>query len=596
MKKYNSRSEVPDKYKWDLSDFYKNDEEFDKELEETKKLISKYKEYVNCTKDSKKLYEFLTFDNKVCCNVENLYAYSYLKNDEDLSVAKGVERKNRALNLYTSYVNAISFFNPELLSLSKEEYDKLFDNKDLLEFKFLLDEIYKTKDHILSEREEQIINELESAMNNFDDISSTMLNSEHNYGTVLVDGEEVPIRQTNLRVLLKNKDAKIRKEAYDKFKSKVDQYGQTAASLLDSYVKANNTNAKLHHFDSAWDRKLFDYNMVNDSYNALITAVEAGIPYLQRYYDLRKKELGLKELHDYDLSLDISDFDKKYTIEEACELTREAIKPLGEEYLKCYDKIIDNHYIDFCEYKGKCSGGYNYATFDHDSRILLSFNEDLDSVSTIAHECGHNVHHQFVTANNDVHYRNITSLVSEVVSLTNECLLSDYLANNGKTKEEKLAGLDNILGVIESNLYGAVREGKLEQDFYKYSLEGNTLTKDYMKEIDLNSRKKYYGDKVIISEYANTGWITRSHYYMNYYLFNYSFCISIALYISSKLLKGDKDALNKYIKFISLGSDVYPKDAFKVLGIDITNKKVYEEAVSYFNSLLDKYEEISKEV
>ena len=286
---------------------------------------------------------------------------------------------------------------------------------------------------------------------------------------------------------------------------------------------------------------------------------------------------------------------KKYTIEEAQNLIRESLRPLGEEYIKCYNKIIDNHYIDYCEYKGKCSGGYSASSVDHDSRILLSFNDDLDSVSTIAHECGHNVHHQIVMKNNPKQYRGVTTLVAEVASLTNECLLSSYLAKNGKTKDEKLSGLDNIIGVIASNLFGAVREGKMESDFYKYSLDGNALTKEYLNELSLTSLKKYYGNEVIIDKYGENNWIGRSHYYMDYYLYNYAFCIAVASANALRILSGDKEALDKYMKFLSLGGDVYPIDAFKVLGVDLTDSKVYEDAIKYFESLIKEFKKISKE-
>ena len=594
MSKYKSRSEVEEKYKWDLTDFYKNDIDFNNDIKKAKERIKEEEKYKECVKNSDLLYEFLKYDEETECLVENLYVYSFMKDDEELGNSININRKNTALEVVTLYMNMISFFNPSLLSLTKEEYNNLFNNKKLLEYKFMLDEIYKSKEHILSEQEEVIINELNSSMNNFDDISSNLLNNEHDYGEVIIDGKKEEIHTTNFRKLMKNKDPKIREEVSLKFKKVLDRYGSTSASLLNSYVKSNITNAKLHHFDNAWDKKLFDYDMVNEAYDALVSTVEENLDSLHKYYNLYKLNNNLKELHTYDLYLDLADNDKKYSIEEGIELIRKAIKPLGEEYMNCFNKIIDNHYIDYCEYKGKCSGGYSVSTPDHDSRILLSYNDDLSSVSTIAHECGHNVHHQFVMKNNKLAYREITTLVAEVVSLTNECLLSYYLSNNG-TKEEKLEGISNLLDVIVSNLFNAVREGKMEKDFYNYVLEGNALTKDYMNELDLESIKKYYGKDVILDKYSNTGWIRRSHYYMDFYLFNYAFCISVALSNTKKILNNEEGALERYIKFISLGSDVYPLDAFKVLGYDLKDKKVYQDAIDCFNELITKYIEISKE-
>ena len=595
MNKYKSRSEVPEEYKWDLSDFYKDDKDYYDSLEDAKNKVKKLKEYVGCTKDSNKLYEYLKFDFEVECLVENLYIYAFVKDDEELGKKENIDRKNKATLLISEYSNNVSFFEPELISLSKYEYNKLFDNSKLNEYKFLLDELYKNKDHTLSEKEEIIINELFTSMNNFDDISSNMLNNEHDYGIVKIDNEDTVITATNLRKLLKNKDEKIRKEVFNKYKEVLSRYSGTSASLLNSYVKANNTNSKLHNFKDAWDAKLFSYHMPQKAYDALISTIEDNVSVLHKYYKMFRESLGLDELHQYDLNLDLVSNDIKYTIEEGNKLIKDAIKPLGEEYGKCFDKIINNHYIDYCEYKGKCSGGYSISSPDHDSRILLSFNDDLSSVSVIAHECGHNVHHQFVKKYNPIQYREVTTLVAEVVSLTNECLLSSYLAENGKTKEEKLSGISNIMDVFLSNFFGATREGKMELEFNKYVNDGNAITKDYMNELDLNSLKKYYGKEVVIDKNGETGWIRRSHYYMDYYLFNYSFCISVASANAKKILSGDKEALDRYIKFISLGGDIYPIDAFKVLGMDLTDKKVYEDALEYFNSLIDKFIEISKE-
>ena len=595
MNKYKSRKDVPEKYKWDLTDFFKNYDEFDEEYNKLTKEIEKAKEYVGCTNESNKLNEFIKYFIDIDNRLENLYVYAFLKSDEELGIAENIDKKNKALMLYSTFSNYISFFDPEIISLSKEEYSKLFDNKDLLEYKFMLDEIYKNKKHILSENEEKIINDLLTSMNNFEDISSNMLNSEHDYGTVIIDGEETVITSTNFRKLLKNNDPKIREEVFKKFKEVRTRYAGTSASLLDSYVKSNNAVAKIRKFDHAWDKKLFDYNMPEEAYNALINTVENNVDKLQKYYKMFKKKLGLKELHQYDLNLEITSSNKKYTIEEGINLIRNALEPLGEDYIKCYNKIIDNHYIDYCEYKGKCSGGYSASTTDHDSRILLSFNDDLDSISTIAHECGHNVHHQIVMKNNPKQYRGVTTLVAEVASLTNECLLSSYLAKNGETKEEKLNGINNILGVITSNLYGAVREGKMESDFYKYSLDNNALTKEYLNELSLNSLKKYYGNEVIIDKNGENGWIGRSHYYANFYLYNYAFCVSVAVANASKILSGDREALDRYMKYLSLGGNVYPIDAFKTLGFDLTDSKVYEDAIKYFDLLIEQYEKISKE-
>lgn len=593
MQKYNCRREVPEKYKWDLSDFFKNDKEFDSSYKKCEKLIEELGKYKGCTKDSKKVFEFLEKEFDTIALWEDLYVYSYLINDQELGVSKSVERKGRAEQLCSLLDINTSFFAPELLKLSTEEYSSLFDDGLLGKYKDCLDRIYRDKDHYLSENEEMIVSELCSSMDHYSDMSSNLINSEHDYGKVtLDDGSKVVIATNNYRKLMKNDNQALRKKIYMMFNKKLEQYSASSALYLNSYVAMNNSIAKIRKYKDSWDAKLFDLNMSDKVFKTLLKSVEDNVDSMHKYYALKKKALGLDELHIYDLPLQMSKSKKEYSIEEAQEIVKEALAPLGNDYLKKLNKVFDNHYIDYCQYKGKCSGGYSFSTLNHDSRILLSFNDDLESVSTIIHEAGHNVHHQFCNENNILPYRDFSSIVSEVASLTNECLLSEYISKNAKTKEEKLAGLENIIDVIVSNLFGAVREGKLEQDMYKLVKKGGTLTNEYLNKITKASLKKYYGKEVKSNKYIKNSWITRSHYYMHFYLYSYAICVSVASYVASSIVNGDKEMLDKYIEFLKCGSDKWPSEVFEVLGIDLEDENVYLKAISYFDSLINRYNDI----
>lgn len=593
MQKYNSRSEVPDKYKWDLTAFFKDDKEFDETYDKTLKMANTLSNYVGCTTDANKLYEFLKNEFEVLVLFEDLYVYSFLLDDQELGIEKNIIRKNKALQLGAIITNNTSFFDSELLKLNEKEYNELFNsNPKLEEYRALLDQTYREKKHILSESEEIIINELTTAMNHFDDMSSNLLNNEHDYGKVKIDNENVTIATTNYRLLTKNKDEKVRKKVYNLFNKKIEQYSASNALYLNSYVAMNDKIAKIRHFKNSWEQKLFNLNLSDKVFKTLVKTVENNLDVLHRYYELKRDVLGKDKLNMYDMNLELAKSDTEYSIEEAQELVRQAIKPLGSEYGKRFEKIVTNHYIDYCQYKGKCSGGYSAASLNQDSRILLSYNGNLDSVSTIAHESGHNVHHQFVNENNPYQYRYVSNLVAEVVSLTNECLLSNYLINNGKTKEDKLAGIANILDVINSNLFGAVREGKLEQEMYKEVSNGGTITKEFMDKKTKSSVKKYYGSAVKLDRYTKNKWITRSHYYMHFYLYSYAICISVASSVASKILNGDKDILNRYMDFMKCGSDKWPSEAFAILGVNLEDEKIYEDAIKYFDSLILKYYEI----
>ena len=596
MKKYTSRKDVPEKYKWDLTSFFKDIDEFNKCYEETSKNVEELKSYVGCTKDANKLYEFLDKDINTVASVENIYVYSYLINDQELGISSSIERKNKAESLMNSYFMNISFFSPELLKLSKDEYDKLFEeNESLKEFKSNLDDIYRMKEHILPEDKQNIVTALENAMNHFDDMSSTMLNSCHNYGVVHKNGEEIVLSPTNYRKVMKESERVDRKDIREQYTKVLNQYGDMSAQFLDSFVKSCVAETKIKNYKTAWDSKLFELKLTNKVFEALVSATEDHLDVLQKYYDLYKKVYHYPKLYQYDLVLDLVKDNHEYSIEEAQEVILKALEPLGKDYLKLFKKVFDNRYIDYCQYKGKCSGGYSFGTLTNDSRILLSFNGDLDSVSTIAHEGGHNVHNQLIGLNNKLQNREKPSIVCEVASLTNECLLSSYLSENGKTKEEKLSGIDNILGVIVSNLFGAVREGKMEQDMYSHVEEGNSLTKEYMDKLTIDSLSKYYGNSVILDESSNTSWMTRSHFYNFFYLYSYAICISVASNVAKEILAGNKEMLENYIKFLSTGSDVDTMETFKILGVDLESKDVYENAIKYFDELIDKFNKIYEE-
>ena len=596
MQKYNNRNEVPEKYKWDLTTLFKDEEEYNSAFNELKNNIDKLSTYKGCTSDVDKLKEFLQLDVDTLALAYRVEIYAFLINDQELGDSKNTDRLAKAEDLTSEYGTATSFFAPELLALSKEEFDKLLSDEKLKDFKKELERVYEAKEHILDEKSEVIINKLESASLNYDNASSTLLNSLHDYGEVEIDGEKERISQTNLSRLLKNTNKEIRQEVRSKYCKVVDQYAALNASLLNSYVKSNITNSKLHNYKSAWDEKLFHTKMPNEAYTALVSAVEENLDKLQKYFRIFKDTLKLDSLDMCDLSLEMVKLNKEYSIEEAQDLCLKSVGVLGDDYLKHFRKIFDNRYIDYAQYPKKCSGGYSASGLDFDSRILMSYNYDLTSVSTVIHEGGHNVHHQYVSENNLLQYRDIDSLIAEVASLTNECLLSSYLANNGESKEEKLKGLENILDVIVCNLFGAVREGKMEQDFYDYVLDGNNITKDYMDTLTKSYIDKYYGDVVNKDEYYGLSWASRSHYYMNYYLYAYAICISIASYVASEILSGNKEMLDNYIRFLSTGSEKDNVDIYKVLGIDVSDKNVYIKAINYFDSLLDKFVELRDEV
>lgn len=592
MNKYETRNDVPLKYKWDLTDIFKNIDDFNKTTDEVREEIKKIDSYIGCTKNSDKLLEFLEFDTNLSLKIVDLNIYAMLINDQDLNESLGVELVGKINTLELEYDTKSSFFSPELLSLGKNDYNDLFKNEKLLKYKSILDDIYRYKNHILEKNEEELCSRLTGTSSSYSQMSSTLLNSCNDYGSVTMpDGSVEKLMTTNYRRIVKKLPRDKRKEVYEQFNEVKDRYANISAGLLDDYVKTNVALSKIHKYDSTWDENLFDLELSNKVFESLIASAIDTKDILKKYYDLRSKVLKIDKCAPWDAQIELYETDKEYTIEEACDLVLKALKPLGEDYVNHFKHVIEDRCVDFCQYKGKCSGGYNISSPDiKNSKILMSFNYDLQSVSTLAHESGHHVHHQYLCENNIKEYRHAPSIIAEVASLTNEFLLSNYLINNG-SREEALSGLSNILGTFEVNFYGGIQEGNLEQEFYKYVEYGGTLTKDYLYDLCEKSLLKFYPNE-IQSKYEKGAWITRSHYYMFYYLFSYSICVSVASYVSKEILSGNKEMLDKYINFLKTGSDHSVSDVYKVLGIDLENKNIYLDAIDNFSSLIDKFDEI----
>lgn len=597
MELYNSRNDVPEKYKWDLSDYFQNEKEFLKKLSETKKKIDKISSFVGCTKDSKRLIEYLIFDRKLITDINDLGIYA--------TANHYIDWFNDNYTNYLGFIDEIekiysmesSFFKLEILNLSKEEYEDLFKNSGLQKYRKILDIIYRKKEHIISESEERIVAALTETLNNYNTSNTTLINGNHDYGTVTMeDGSIITLTTTNYFRLVKKIPRDKRKALYEQLNKVKSQYASTNASFLNNYVKIQNALSSIYNYDSSWERYLFNNNLSSKIFDTLVEACKERKNAIKQYEELKAKVLGVDKLMPLDDVLEFYKIDKDYTIEDMQEICLKAISILGEEYVEHFKKIITDKCVDYCQYKGKTSNSYNiYGGTLKNSKILMSFNGDLESISTFAHECGHHVHHQYVHENNESFYRSVPSMVSEVAALTNECLLSNYLINYG-TKEEALAGLSNLIDIIKNNLFDATYEGEIERIFHKYVSQGGTITSEYMRNLQKENYLEFMPYDDIKHEYQLDTWLSIPHYYMFFYTFNYAVCISCATYIASEIINGNKEILEKYKKFLSTGSDKDIIETFKVLDIDLESKEVYMKAIDYFEDLLHLFEKKYDEV
>ncbi len=590
--KYKNRCDVEEKYKWDLKEFYKTDEEWNKKYKNTVENINIFKKYKNTLNNVDKLLEYLEHYMTIRCELLNIYVYAYLNHDVDLSNSKYIQMLEMATELYTKFNIEIAYFKPELLKIDENEFNVLLNDDRLSKYKVYLEDIYKEKKHTLSEEEEKIIYALSSTFDSYQNISSSLLNSENNYGVITTsDGITTNILLSNFRKIKQDANEDIRRRAHNKFYKVIKQYQDTEASLLNNFIKNNTTLSKIHKYNSTWDEYIENEKLTNEIFASLQSACEKSINVNQKFYKLMKKTLKLNVLHSYDTVMKWNS-SKNYTIEEAQEIVVKSLSILGDKYNEKLKKIFDNHYIDYCPYKGKTSGGYSYSTYNITSRILMNFNGEFDDISTIAHESGHNVHHQFINDNNHSWYSNQSTIVCEVASLTNEFLLANWMINNSNTKEEKLIGLEHILKVYQNNFFGAIMEGQLEVMMYNKINNGEMITAQFLNDEMNNLLEKYQGKTINRGSYTKYMWAIRSHYYMVYYLFSYAISVSVAATLADKIINKENKILDKYYKFLSAGSDIKPVDVFKILDIDIESEEVYLNGIKYFDKQLDNYAKI----
>ena len=594
---YKSRNEVEDKYKSDLSIIFKNNNEFEKAKEELNKNIelinSKKENYLTSARD---LYDTLTLYYETSKIIEDLYIYVAINGDYDLSDNEAALRESEVINLLNNFDSATTYIVTDLIKIDDAKLNSYYEElEELKQYKKDISDIIRQKEHLLSEKEEIMINNLTKNYKNFSDIGSLLTDSAINYGTIKVDGENKEITSGNYRNFLMNKDRNIRKKAYKLFNEKLRQFRDVYSKSLIGYLDNINEVAKIRNYNSVLDMKNFSSNIPIDVHDTVNKVCMSRLDVYQNYYKLVSKALNIKDLYPYDLALPLVENDKKYSIEDAKDLILNSLSILGDDYKNKLTKMFDERRIDFCTYKNKRSGAYETDSYNSGPFVFLNYKYKLDDVSALAHELGHALHSIHSIENNIYSDYQYDLFVAEVASLTNEILMSNYILKTSKDKNEKLASIYNILEVFQNNFYDAILEGKLEDDVHEKLMNGEAINADILDNIISGYRKKFYGNTVKFDDLFIGRWARRTHYYRPFYLYMYATGVSAAMYFANKIIDGDKEVLDNYINFLKMGGSDYPVNELKLSGVDMCNEKVYNDAIDYFEKLIDEYNRLIEE-
>ena len=590
-----TRDEIDDKYKWDLSQIYSSLEEWNKDFEYVKANGDKYLEFKGKLNNADNILKYFKFDEEFSKKADSLYMYAALKFDEDTSNSKYQELKGKIEKLLTDLSAKTSFVLPELLKLSKEDFDKfMIEKAELKMYDYEFRNILRMKDHILSDKEEELLASLGKSLNNPEDTTNYLRNSDMKFG-IIKDGlgNDVELSNTNFSKYIMDSNRDVRKSAFETLYKEYENLKNTFASSYAGKVNTDNVLALRRGFKDAREAALFGSNIDVSVYDNLIKVIHDNLSIMDDYYVLKKEVMGLDEVHIYDIySSLVPESDKTYTFEEAKKIVFDALSILGDDYISNLNKAFDEKWIDVMPSKGKKGGAYSWGSYTTNPYLLLNFNDKFTDISTLAHELGHSMHSYYSNENNPYIYHQYKSFVAEVASQVNELILARYLIDYTSDKNEKLAILDNLMELFKGSIVRQTMFAEFEYLTHKKEEEGTILTSEFLSSEYYKLYSLYSGHNMISDKEIRYEWEKIPHFYYDFYVYQYATGLAAANYIASKIMKGDKEALNNYLKFLTLGGSMDPIDELKVAGVDMNNPKVIEEAMDTFKGLIDEFKNI----
>lgn len=596
MEKLKHRSEVDNNSKWDLTPIYKTDEDFEKSLIEVNNLIegfNKYKEkMMNSAHD---LYATLEEDTKIDQMLNHLYMYAHLNKDSDTTNQKYQTMYEEVLNLITKYDEEASSLIPTILKYDYSKIENFYKEEEkLLEYKFVLEQVFRKKEHVLSNSKEKILSGLSNAFDFPEKIYDLFTNAELKFGTIKNEkGEDVEITDSNFSIFIRSQDRSVREQAFKTLYNGYSNYKNTIALMLANDVKINNSVAKIRKFNSTLESALFTDNIDISVYQNLIDTVENNLSPLYKYLNIKKKILGVNELHLYDVYMPlIKEVKSSYTFDEAKDLVINALSVFGDDYINNLKKAFDEKWIDIYPNIGKISGAYSSGSYTTNPYILLNFQGELTDVSTLAHELGHSMHSYYSRKNNSYQNSSYKIFVAEVASTVNELLLAHYMLEHSNDNKEKLSILNRLLELFRTTIYRQTMFASFEKEIYDKDLSGEILTSDVMCDAYYKLNKKYFGEDVVVDDEIRYEWLKVPHFYYYFYVYKYATGLSAASHIVKRILNKEENAVEDYLSFLKTGGSMYPLDELKVAGVDMTDEKVIESAIEMFNDLLNEFEDL----
>lgn len=587
------RSSIEEKYKWDLSKMYPSPADWEAHYKKIEGMVDEFAAMKGkAGQSSESLLKALKLRDQVNVQLEKLYAFAAMRRDEDMRVPASQALQQRAQTLAVKWDEAGSWFAPELLALPEDQLRGWVKEGDLKVYAHYMDDLLRSKPHVLSAREEELLAMAGKATEGASEAFGLLSNTELRWRTVKdPEGKDVVITSSTFTQAMQSKDRRYREEAFKALHNSFLDVKNTLATTLGGTMQRDWYYAKARKYPSSLDRALDAENLPESVYHNLIKTVDSRLPLLHRYVALKKRALKLDSVHFYDLYVNLVDVpEKHYTFEQGRDLVLKGVQPFGPEYVSVMQKAFDSRWIDVYENKGKRSGAYNMGTYLSAPYVLLNFNGTFHEVSTIAHELGHATQSWFAKENQPPVYAGYPMFTAEVASTAAEIVFKQAMLDQTTDKKERAFLINQMLEDMRTTLFRQTQFAEFDLAAHTLAEKGEPITAEAVMKICHDQYVRYYGPQFTIDPELDVEVLRIPHYYRGYYVYRYADSYCAAAAIASKILKQEPGARDQWMKFLKTGNSMYAIDMLKVAGVDTTTSKPVEDALGLFEKYLSELE------
>jgi oligoendopeptidase F len=591
------RDDVAVELTWRLEDIYDDETKWEAELKKATEVADKMATFAGTLAEgAQKLYELCKLNEDLELLLDRVYGYAHMREDQDTTNSKYQSFQQRAMSVYASAGEKTAFMSPEILSLSDEKLGEYYSEiPELDRYKRMIGEIRRLKDHMLDSEREQLLASAQELQGASQKSFGMLVNADLKFPTVKDSkGEEVQLSNGRFVPTQMSKDRELRKASFEAFYGRYEEFKNTWASMYDGEVKGRIFEAKARKYNSAFEAAV-DHNNVSPSVcDNLFASIHDNMDKMHRYVSLRKKLLGVDELHMYDVYVAmLPEYDMKVTYDEAKEISLKALAPLGEDYIAVVKEAYENRWIDVVENEGKRGGAYSGGVYGVHPYMLLNYNDTLNDAFTLVHEMGHSMHTWYSTKAQTIVDAGYKIFVAEVASTTNEVLLYHYMKDHAQTTEEKAYIINHFLESFKSTMFRQTMFEEFERKTCEMAEAGTPLTAEALYDVYLGLNKQYFGDEMISDPQIGWEWCRIPHFYYNFYVYQYATSFAAAVAIADKILKEGESAVAKYKEFLSGGCTKDPVSLLQIAGVDLTTREPIDAALAVFGEAITEMENLN---